>query len=323
MPETQCVSRQMQLEEIMLRPGATLTPEELEQAKKLKRAIEEDNNQQQYLLLTVNNEGQQMAAPTSTAPNHPSHAPDITYNNPMTLPPKGAQNPCLHEEDGDSIYTNKGEDHTAHPPRTPQSAEGTRRENPIPEPKQNASAPQVFRTIRELLQTQPECTRSEPDMGSLLDPGVIGRGDQEEGGIRGNQNHTQWLPYSIPTQSAFHPPTQSPQNPAPPAIPPNTQGAPPPVQLQGPANNPYVYRHPALPPASFIQAPNQLNWNWNYVGAQRQNANMGGGPPNPGGPGGPPGGWGVPPAGPPTGPPPLGPWGQLGLVLPVAWLQAG
>ncbi|KAE9385298.1 hypothetical protein BT96DRAFT_1007178 [Gymnopus androsaceus JB14] len=359
MPETQCVSRQMQLEEIMLRPGVTLTPEELEQAKKLKRAIEEDDNQQQYLLLTVNDEGQQTAAPTSTAPNHPSHVPNITYNNPMTLPPKGVQNPMpylqppsmwrewgesvsrtqeenldilgspgllkpasletVHEEDGDSIYTNKGEDHTARPPRTPQSAEGTRRENSIPEPKQNASAPQVFRTIGELLQTQPERTRSEPDVGrslwpqhqrvregqatwhirdsphtsrqalqeaggiaggeprrgevetglpkALLDPGVIGRGDQEEGGIRENQNHTQWLPYSIPTQSAFHPPTQFPQNPAPPTIPPNTQGAPPLVQPQGPANIPYVYRHPALPPASFIQAPDQLNWNWNYAGA--------------------------------------------------------
>ncbi|KAE9384696.1 hypothetical protein BT96DRAFT_1007794 [Gymnopus androsaceus JB14] len=71
---------------------------------------------------------------------------------------------CI-EEDGNSIYTNEGEDHTAHPPRSPQSAEGTRRENPIPEPKQNASAPQVFWTIGEFLQTQPERTRSEPDVG--------------------------------------------------------------------------------------------------------------------------------------------------------------
>ncbi|KAE9395308.1 hypothetical protein BT96DRAFT_997807 [Gymnopus androsaceus JB14] len=347
MPKMRCVSRQMQLDEIMLRPGTTLTPEELEQAKKLKRAIEEDDDQQQYLLLTVNDEGQQAADPTSTAPN-PSHAPNVASKNPLTLLPKGARNPMpylhppsmwrewgervlqtqeenpdvlgspgllkpasletVHEEDGDSIYTNKGEDYTACPPRSPQSAGGTRRENPIPEPKQNASATQVFWTIGELLQTQPECTRSEPDVGR-----IIGRGDQEEGGIRGNQNHTQWLPYSIPIQPIFQPPTQSPQNPAPPTIPPNTQGAPPPVQPQGPANILYVYRPPTLPPAPFIQAPNQLNWNWNYVGAQGQNANMGGGPPNPGRPGGPPGEWGVPPAGPPTGPP-LRPWGQLGLM---------
>ncbi|KAE9398302.1 hypothetical protein BT96DRAFT_995068 [Gymnopus androsaceus JB14] len=277
----------------------------LEQATKLKQAIEEDDDQQQYLLLTVNDEGQQVADPTSTAHN-PSLA---SSNNPLTLPPEGPQNPMpylqppsmwrewgesvsrtqeenpdvlgspgllkpasletVQEEDSDSIYTNKGEDHTARLPRSPQPAEGTRRENPIPEQKQNASAPQVFWTIGELPQTQPEHTRLEPDVGrsswpqhhssrqalqaagriagreprrgevetgltkALLDPGVIGRGEQEEGGIRGNQYHTQWLPYSIPTQTAFQPPTQSPQNLAPPAIPPNTQGAPPLVQPQG------------------------------------------------------------------------------------------
>ncbi|KAE9388095.1 hypothetical protein BT96DRAFT_947871 [Gymnopus androsaceus JB14] len=152
-----------------------------------------------------------------------------------------------------------------------------------------------------------EPRRGEVETGlpkALSDPGIIGRGDQEEGGIRGNQYHTQWLPYSIPTQTAFQPPTQSPQNLAPPAIPPNTQGVPPPVQLQGPANTPYVYRPPAPPPAPFIQAPNQLNWNWNYAGGQGHNANMGGGPPNPGRPGGPPSGWGGPPGGPYGGPPP-------------------
>ncbi|KAE9383287.1 hypothetical protein BT96DRAFT_1009410 [Gymnopus androsaceus JB14] len=202
-PETRRVSRQMQLDEIMLKPGATLTPEELEQAKKLKRAIEEDDDQQQYLLLTVNDEGQRVADPTSTA-HDPSFAPS---NNPptLTLPPEGPRNPLpylrppstwrewgesvsrtqeenadvlgspgllkpasldtVQEEDGDSIYTNEGEDHTARPPRSPHSAEGTRREIPIPEPEQNASAPRVFRTIGELPQTQPERTRSEPDVG--------------------------------------------------------------------------------------------------------------------------------------------------------------
>ncbi|KAE9387605.1 hypothetical protein BT96DRAFT_948229 [Gymnopus androsaceus JB14] len=185
MPETRRVSHQMQLDEIMLKPGATLTPEKLEQANKLKQAIEEDDDQQQYLLLTVNDEGQQAADPTSTAHN-PSLA---SSNNPLTLPPEGPQNrmpylqppstwrewgerllkpaslETVQEEDGDSIYTNKEEDHTACLPRSPQSAEGTRREIPIPEPKQNASAPQVFRTIGELPQTQPERTRSEPDVG--------------------------------------------------------------------------------------------------------------------------------------------------------------
>ncbi|KAE9394175.1 hypothetical protein BT96DRAFT_998723 [Gymnopus androsaceus JB14] len=194
--------------------------------------------------------------------------PDV-LGSPRLLKPASLE--TVQEEDGNSIYTNEGEDHTARPPRSPQSAEGTRRENPIPEPKQNASAPQVFRTIGELPQMQPERTRSEPDVGcsswpqhqrvregqatwhirdspphssrqalqaaggiaggesrrgevetrlpkALLDPGVIGRRDQEEGVIRGNQYHTQWLPYSIPTQTAFQPPTQSPQNLAPPAI---------------------------------------------------------------------------------------------------------
>ncbi|KAE9398082.1 hypothetical protein BT96DRAFT_995264 [Gymnopus androsaceus JB14] len=95
MPKTRRVSRQMQLDKIMLRPGVTLTPEELEPAKKLKQAIEEDDDQQQYLLLTVNDEGQQVPAPTSTAPN-PSRAPNIASNNPLTLPPEGAQNPMLY-----------------------------------------------------------------------------------------------------------------------------------------------------------------------------------------------------------------------------------
>ncbi|KAE9401647.1 hypothetical protein BT96DRAFT_937840 [Gymnopus androsaceus JB14] len=53
---------------IMLRPGVILTPEELEQDNKLKRAIEEDDNQQQYLLLTVNDKGQQAATSISSAP---------------------------------------------------------------------------------------------------------------------------------------------------------------------------------------------------------------------------------------------------------------